>query len=401
MTDLIYPIWFSLCCGPASPLAQPLLEKSGGYERIYQNRHEISKLYPRFRSLRKRLNELPLEAAQKVADWCEENGVRIFYRGGEHWPKALENVPNAPILLYAKGDFEIFEGLESIPTVTVVGTRSMSTHGEKAAYEFSYILAATGMCVISGMAAGVDGVAHRAALDAGGKTISVWGCGIDRVYPSAHRELAEKIAQSGLILTEYAPGALPEKQNFPQRNRIMAALGMGTLVIEAKSRSGSLITANIAGDIGRSVYAVMTDYDRRGSDAMRDLIAGGAYAVSGAADLWAEYSREFDIKPDEGLLAQACERLAEAAPLPETDFLPAAHTAPERETDTAYVLPDYVTGDAKTVYEALESGEAEHVDGLSEKLEMTTMRVAAALTLLELEGAVTCLPGRHYIKNGK
>ena len=212
-----------------------------------------------------------------------EGGLRWLGRSEPAFPPLLASIHDPPpgLFLRGSGTTELF----SRPVVAVVGARSCSDYGARVARTLARDLASAGVVVLSGLARGVDGWAHRGALEAGGPTVAVLGCGIDRDYPRAHASLAAQIAQTGLIVSEYPPGISPAPWRFPARNRIVAGLAVATVVVEARERSGALITADLALEEGREVLAVpgeITSSLSRGTNALLRL---GAAAVTGADDV--------------------------------------------------------------------------------------------------------------------
>ena len=197
----------------------------------------------------------------------------------------LDNLPDAPReALYARGE-HVQKALDA-PTIAVVGARACSGYGAHVARTLGRDLAAAGITVISGLARGVDAEAHRGALDAAGRTVAVLGCGIDRDYPAAHAELARRIAETGGIVAEYAPGVEPAPWRFPARNRIIAALADAVVIVEARSRSGALITVDLAMEIGRPIYAVPGEITSALSDGTNNLLRRGqAAAITSARDV--------------------------------------------------------------------------------------------------------------------
>jgi DNA processing protein len=208
--------------------------------------------------------------------WC---------RHGELYPAQLLDGTDAPWALIGRGSPGLLDGLETFRAVTVVGSRRATSYGREVARELGRELAAAGMVVVSGLAFGIDGCAHRGALDAAGRTIAVLGCGPDIAYPGAHRSLWRQICDGGAVISELPPGATPWRWTFPARNRIMAALAGMTVVVEAAARSGSLITADLAADIGRDLGAVPGPVTSRASAGPNALLAGGACLVRDAQDV--------------------------------------------------------------------------------------------------------------------
>ncbi|PWU23196.1 MAG: DNA-protecting protein DprA, partial [Candidatus Rokuibacteriota bacterium] len=212
-----------------------------------------------------------------------ERGVRWVARGDASFPTALAAIFDAPVGLFVRGEPSF--GLLDRPAVAVVGARSCSAYGSHAARLLGRELAAAGLVVVSGLARGIDGEAHRGALEAGGATVAVLGCGVDRDYPAAHADLARRIAVSGLIVSEYAPGVEPAPWRFPARNRIIAGLCQATVVVEARERSGALITADLALEEGREVFAVPGEITSTLSAGTNHLLRQGATPVTAVADV--------------------------------------------------------------------------------------------------------------------
>jgi DNA processing protein len=207
-------------------------------------------------------------------------------RHAERYPAGLRDETNPPCALIGRGDHLLVEDLAPDHAVTIVGSRKASGYGRQVARDLSRELSAAGMIVVSGLAFGIDACAHRGALDAGGPTIAVLGCGPDTSYPAAHRSLWGRIAETGAVISELPPGATPWRWSFPARNRVMAALAGMTVVVEAAARSGSLVTADLAAELGRDVGAVPGPITSRASAGPNELLAGGACVVRGAHDIF-------------------------------------------------------------------------------------------------------------------
>jgi DNA processing protein len=209
--------------------------------------------------------------------------IRRLARRDPRFPALLAAIHDPPRQLFARGDADL--GLLSQPAVAIVGARSCSSYGRSVARSLARDLAGAGLVVVSGMARGIDGDAHRGALDAGGRTCAVLGCGVDRDYPAAHAELARRICANGLIVSEYEPGVEPAPWRFPARNRLIAGLCGATLVVEARERSGALITADFALEDGREVLAVPGEITSALSAGTNALIRLGATPVTCADDV--------------------------------------------------------------------------------------------------------------------
>lgn len=267
--------------------------------------------------------------------------------GSPRWPVELDTIEHPPAELWLCGRVEL---LDRRPRVAVVGTRSPTPYGELQAARLAAFLASQGVAVVSGMARGIDGIAHRAALDAGGATLAVLGSGVDRPWPAG--ELAERLAREGCLLSEFPPGQAPRRHHFPWRNRIIAGLASVVVVVEAAHASGSLITARWAVDQGRAVFAIPGRVDHPMSRGCHRLLREGAELLESPADL---------------LPALGFERVDEAAPRAGTHPLLAALRG---ETLTA--------------------------DELAQRLERPVPEVLVALVELELAGALARGPGGLY-----
>lgn len=272
-------------------------------------------------------------------------------RHGNRYPAALRDAADAPWALIGRGDPGLLDGLEPYGTVTIVGARRATSYGREIARELGRELARAGMVVVSGMAFGIDGCAHRGALD-GGRTIAVLGCGPDVAYPASHRGLWRQICERGLVLSELPPGAPPWKWTFPARNRIMAALAGMTVVVEAATRSGSLITMDLAADLGRDLGAVPGPVTSRASAGPNALLASGAHVIRDAQDVL-----DAMLGPGRQL---------------------------ERPDLTATLDPDL-----QAVLAAVEAGKAT-CDGVATATGLSASAAAAALARLELLGCLNC-----------
>jgi DNA processing protein len=215
----------------------------------------------------------------------EEAQCWAICRHDDRYPPGLRDAPDAPWALLGRGDLSLVEGIDPGTAVTVVGSRRATSYGREVARDLSREVAASGLIVVSGLAFGIDACAHRGAIDARGRTIAVLGCGPDRPYPATHRSLWNRIGEVGAVISELPPGSTPWRWSFPARNRVMAALAGMTVVVEAAARSGSLITADLAAELGRDLGAVPGPVTSRASAGPNDLLAGGACVIRGAQDV--------------------------------------------------------------------------------------------------------------------
>jgi len=257
--------------------------------------------------------------AELEQDRLAESGFVVVCRHSQRYPAPLRDLSDPPAVVFGSGSGEVLAVLAEEPAVTIVGTRRASPYGTEVAYALGRGLGAAGVPVVSGLALGIDGTAHRGCLDGGGVPVAVVASGPDVAYPRRHRSLHERVRQAGLVLSELPPGTEPYRWSFPARNRIMAALGRMTLVVEAADPSGSLITAEFAKDLGRGVGAVpgrITSSVARGTN---NLLRDGATPISGTEDVLDELfgvgmrpdvERPAEVLPPEPLLRavlEACE----------------------------------------------------------------------------------------------
>jgi DNA processing protein len=235
------------------------------------------------------LQEIPDElepALERLLTWLAESGRHhLLTLGDARFPSALLQIADPPVLLYVLGDLE---ALSHPNKLAIVGSRNPTHQGATNAHQFAQALGQAGLCIVSGLALGVDGAAHEGALAAGARTIAVVGTGLDRVYPKAHHGLAHRIAQHGLLLSEYPLGTPPLNANFPKRNRLIAGLARGTLVVEAALQSGSLITARLTSEQGKDVFAIPGSIHAAQSRGCHALIKQGAKLVESAQDILEE-----------------------------------------------------------------------------------------------------------------
>ncbi len=230
--------------------------------------------------------------------WAEKNNCHLISLEDARYPLLLKELPDAPILLFVQGEVSLLKS----PQIALVGTRHPTANGRQMAAEFAFFLAEKGLTITSGLALGIDAESHIGAL-AAGKTIAVCGTGLDLVYPSAHHKLAEEIKLKGALVSEFPPGEKPKAKNFPQRNRIISGLSLGTLVIEAAIRSGSLITARFAVEQGREVFAIPGSIQNPLAHGCHALIRQGAKLVETTEDILEELSILHEaFLPNNGIL---------------------------------------------------------------------------------------------------
>lgn len=286
-SENLYWVWLSCRLGVAKEDFLRLFIKFGSPYEIYiadeKNLAETEKISER---TVKSLLDKGLEEAFEIIRYCTGTGVQILPYTDEKYPNRLRTLKDPPVLLYVKGTLP---DMNNLVCIAIVGTRRMSEYGKEYAYRIAYELGAAGAVVVSGMALGIDGVAACGALTVGGVTVAVLGSGIDIVYPREHAKLMEIISQNGAIVSEYAPGTPPTGEHFPIRNRIISGMCQGTLVIEADSKSGAMITARTADVQGRQIFAIPGNLGKENTAGTNQLIHDGALIVIKTEDILNEY----------------------------------------------------------------------------------------------------------------
>ncbi|MBI5560083.1 MAG: DNA-protecting protein DprA [Deltaproteobacteria bacterium] len=301
-------------------------------------------------------------AIERELEFLEKNNdVRVTTIKDASYPKRLKEIYDPPIVLYAKG--RVFD--EELPAVAVVGTRRASHYGLSMAESISADLAASGVVIVSGLARGCDSAAHRGALKAGGKTVAVLGTGIDVVYPKENRSLFEEIEEKGLLLSEFAPWTPPHARNFPMRNRIISGVSLGVIVVEAPARSGAMMTARLALEQNRDLFALPGQAGAKKSGGANKLIKDGATLIEGAEDILSAFFPGLSGK----------------------NGLPTEKGGKKRVLGVEEARID----------EILEDG-AMHIDSIAGQCAMAVEKVSALLLDMELKGLVEHLPGKFYAR---
>jgi DNA processing protein len=288
----------------------------------------------------------------------DRHGVRAVTLDDDDYPRLLRHIPSPPTVLYVRGTILASDDL----AIGIVGTRRATGYGNDLSQRFAIELAAAGVTVVSGLALGIDTVAHRAALEAGGRTIAVFGCGLDSIYPPSNRHLAARIIEQGAVVSEYALGTKPDARNFPVRNRIISGLSRGVLVVEAPLKSGALITTAFAADQGRDVYAVPGSALSANSAGCHELIRNGATLVTSAS--------------------QILENLDVAAA--------------QEHSQTRLILPE--TDHERILYEIV-GATPRHVDELCHDSGLPIQLVNGTLLAMELKGLVRQSGAQHYVRS--
>ena len=282
----LYWIWLSLRFGIASKDLPKIVDSMTDPYEIYRlSEEEIEQLRVSDISKRK-LCDKTLTESYSILKYCTKEKVDIIPFTDRRYPERLRKIEDPPVLLYCKGRFP---DMNSKLCIGMVGTRKMSEYGKQTAYKISYELGSAGVCVVSGMALGIDGTCAVGAIEGGGSTVAVLGCGISIIYPKAHTKLSRAIERAGAVITEYPPFEKPNSWNFPKRNRIISGLCQGIVVVEGAKGSGALITAARAEQQGREIFAVPGKVGDISSDGPNELIRNGATIVLEAKDVIGHY----------------------------------------------------------------------------------------------------------------
>ena len=426
--NTLYWLWLAEKCGVASKQFGRLVEKYENPFDLYRlDEDEVEQLEGISAPLKAKLCEKDLESSYTILKYCKENRVDIISYGDKRYPQRLKTIEDAPVLLYCLGHFPDFN---SALCVGMVGTRKMSEYGKQTAYKIGYELSSAGAIVVSGMALGVDAVSACGALAAGGRTVAVLGCGISVVYPKEHKRLMDEIARKGAVITEYPPNEAPHGHNFPKRNRIISGLCQGVLVIEGAVGSGALITARRAIDQGREVFALPGKINESNSEGPNELIQQGAYAVLCSEDILKHYDFLYRDVIDYSRLSRAkkktdyCDadrvlakygvsgggstwRRAEQPKVSraekDDEVFPLENKPVERvearneESDSSASLLATLDATTRKVFENMPIDKAISPDSLS-TLGIGIGDAITSLTMLELCGLVSSLPGGLYVR---
>jgi DNA processing protein len=314
-----------------------------------------------------------LQDAEKELEKAEKAGYRLISLESEDYPHLLKQIPDAPLVLYVRGDVKVL----SQYSVAMVGTRRPSAYGSSVAHRLARDLAERQLVVVSGLARGIDSASHRGALEAKGRTVAVLGSGIDVMYPRENKRLADEIANSGAVISEFPLGTGPTPENFPIRNRLISGLSLGVVIVEAAEYSGSLITARLAVDQNREVFAVPGNITSPQSFGPNHLLKQGAKLV----DQWMDVIEEFPAEVRMQLL-------------PPTE----ASDAGPMSAQAGTLFTSSLTPEQQTVFEVLRADQALFVDEIVSAANAPHPRVLAALLHLEMNGLIRQLPGKNFIR---
>ena len=306
--------------------------------------------------------------AEKEVDALRKVGGKLVNWKDPQYPQSLLQIYDPPVMLYLRGDAEILNS----PSLSIVGTRRPTVYGTQLAERMGRDLASRGLTIVSGLARGIDAIAHQGAIAAGGRAIGVLGTGIDVCYPKENKKLYEKVLERGAIISEFPTGSHPAPENFPVRNRIIAGMPLGVIIVEGKQYSGSLITARLAMEFGREVFGVPGNVTQEVSFAPNLLIKQGAKLVTNAEDV------------------------IEELPTPVRAALVKAEAVESAQRNL--LLVDGLTPVQRKLYELLSAEESRHIDDLVDTSGLNSSEVLATLFDLEMKGIIRQLPGKQFSK---
>lgn len=360
--------------GPA--VAAKLLERFGSPDGVFQARRaELESLRIKPETIESLMKREFAEKALEEHENVKRLGGDILILDDGSYPTLLREIADPPITLYVKGDWQ---ACFDAPCVGVIGSRMCSTYGKNASEMLARDLASHGICIVSGLARGIDTAAHRGALEAGGRTIAVMGTGIDAVYPKENRKLVDEILEKGgAVVSQFPLGTPPIPENFPYRNRIISGLSYGVLIVEASERSGSLITARLAMEQNREVMAVPGNITSGKSFGTNYLIKAGAKLVQQWQDVVAELPSEIAAE----ILPPKIDEQTESKKVKQPELVPAG-----------------LNNNEGHLWSLLSHDEETHIDTLLEKSGLSFGDLNAALVSLDIRDLIRVLPGKFYAR---
>ncbi len=424
MNSLVYWVWLSLRCGAGSELGTYLLNHFETPQDIYEAGEEALRAVEGIDgNILAALLDRDLTYSEQIVEYCARVNVGIMTPQSQIYPERLRTIHGKPLVLYYRGKVP---NIDDNVLIACVGMRKCSDLGKQTAYQLGTDLAHAGAIVVSGMALGIDTAVMRGAMEAGGHVIAVLGCGIDRAYPTENKELMEKIAETGTVITEYAPGTAPNGKNFPIRNRILSGLCQGTVVVEADGVSGSLITARNAVRQGRDIFAFPGNAGDPRSEGTNMMIKSGATLVTCAYDILSDYELLYPhrIFTENISMAKFKRKVASSAEFPRGekqkgiirfDRQPKRKQQTKEEREAKRLEPDFPLPEKKKIPERDTSGLEDYektvlsvisdvmsVEEISAQLvkktgaPTDTGALLGALTMLEIAGFLEALPGGSF-----
>ena len=387
MNNSIYWVWLQQRLGAGAKTAELLDYFEGDIKALFE-----AEDYPR--SLIKnsaKLLDKELESSNNIINYCKNRGYKILTPSDSEYPDSLRDIPDYPCVLYVCGDFDF----NREPMIALVGARKASYYGLNVATRLSFSLSVGGVTVVSGGALGTDSAAHKGALLAGKKTVMVLGCGLDGGYLKENVELFEAVKKNGAVISEFPPETRANRFTFPIRNRLIAAMCLATVVVQASVKSGSLITARLARQYGRDVYGVPGGIYNKDFQGVNELIRDGAGVVTGVSDILENYASNpaYNIDLKKAVNYDISDKELIYEELPKTGI-----EAVDESIELNMEVKKRLTGlspKARLVYDSLETG-PKHINEISTLTSLSQSEVLSHLTSLELMDAVIAVEGRKY-----
>ncbi len=398
--ETISLIHLNMIQGVGLKTVQVLRDIFGSAERALQatsqELEKIERLSPTMRDL---LSRKPVQyPIERELELIQEYGCQVVTLYDDAYPPRLKEIDTPPLVLYIRGKLTSEDSL----SISLVGSRDAKDYGRKVSYRLSFQLAQRGLTVVSGLAKGIDTSAHRGALEAGGRTIAVMGSGLSFIYPATNRDLAEKIRASGTLISEFPMAVEPKPRNFPRRNRIISGLTLGTVVVEASNRSGALITARLAGEQGREVFAVPGEIFSELSTGTHKLINNGAKLINTVDDLLNELPpyvlNQLQSQSSTASVSDIAIESPQEPPVEKLDTKSKANQPPVEIPQPVQITPPPdLTPDERKVFDAIEVPSS-HIDTIVRTTQLPIGQVSSVLLMLELKGIVQQLPGKQFTK---
>ncbi|MBQ9234316.1 MAG: DNA-processing protein DprA [Lachnospiraceae bacterium] len=348
-----------------------LIEELGDVEKVYEASLKILSSIISEEKARLLVKDKSLECANEKWEYMINNNIDIVYPEHKNYPEKLKNIHDMPDILYIRGKLKPVLNMRN-RNIGIVGSRNADTYGREIAFSFGKKLSKNGINIISGMALGIDGMAHRGALSADGYTVAVLGGGIDVIYPKENYDIYSELINKGAIISEYGPGVIPLPRQFPIRNRIISGLSDGVLVVEAKKKSGSLITADLAVEQGKNIYAIPGRIGDRESDGTNNLIKQGAMCVTSPQDITDDLNMFSDVSLNNS--NDQCD-----------------------DADLG-IIKDNISDTEKAVLEIL-SLEPVYIESIIEKINLGVSEVLNKLYAMEDKGLIKQVIKGYYIIN--
>ena len=391
-----YWLWMQKALGEGAHIRN-IIEEFGSAKGLYDSNILEWRMSPSLVSKQiNKLEQTDISSADEIIYTCEKNGWSIIDYDDERYPQRLKEIYNPPCVLYVDGELG---DIDNNVLIGIVGTRKASEYAIKVTHIMSRGIAECGAVVVSGGALGVDTYAHKGALTAGGRTIAVLGCGLGTDYLNENKPLREMIKSNGALVTEYPPFTRASRTTFPMRNRLISGLSLGVLVVEAGVKSGSLITANYALEQGRDVFAVPSSVLSVDFAGTNKLIDDGAIVATKPAQILAVYAEGFDsidasnVRSVDELMRDESDKSANVKKEDKLSFDKLEENREKRIEKENKALN--LTGDALTVYQCL-SDCFLHIDAITEKTGLTSQKVTASITQLEVMGLAESASGKRY-----